>query len=214
MLKFVLSRIDPIIEMGVLENKKVLELGCVGMGETDEYGGVNWIHGKASKIAKKIVGLDLNKKGIEKLKKLGFGVKYQNVEKPFDLKEKFDVVLVNEVLEHLNNPGVCFENIRKHLKNGGLLIITTPNAQSHVFFLQRMLLNKISGVSLHDHTHWYCAETLNTFLKRYKFEIIKMWCVHPRPVFNKLRGYLLQLLWYPLPERLGRNIICIAKKLP
>ena len=79
-MKFVQNRIDDIIEKGTLTGKTVLEFGCSGMGWDDEYGGANWIHGKASKVAKKIIGLDLNKKSIEKLKRIGYNVRYQNVE--------------------------------------------------------------------------------------------------------------------------------------
>ncbi len=213
MVKFVKNRIDGIINRGILNNKTVLELGCAGMGDDDEYGGVNWIHGKACKVAKKVVGLDINKTSVEKLRKLGYDVRYQNIEKKFDLGEKFDVVLIEEVLEHLNNVGICFENIRKHLKKGGLLIITTPNAQAVSFFLQRLLRNKISGVSITDHTHWYDSNTLRTILKRYNFEIQELWYVHPRPVINKFWGYILQSFWIFFPDRVGRNIVCISKKL-
>lgn len=213
MVKFVKNRIDNLIDMGILNNKTVLELGCVGMGKDDEIGGVNWIHGKAAKVAKKIIGLDMNKEGIKKIKKLGYDVRYQNVEKKFDLKEKFDVVLAEEILEHLNNVGECMDNIKRHLKKEGLLVITTPHAQSISFFLQKLIKNKITGVSITDHTHWYDETVLKTMLKRHGFKIQKLWYVHPRPVENKIKGYFIQMFFYLFPERMGRNIICVAKKI-
>jgi len=212
MVKFVYNRIDEIIQKALLNNKKVLELGCVGMGGDDSYGGSNWIHEKIIKVSKKVIGLDLNKKEIKKLQKLGYNIRYQNIEQPFNLKEKFDIVLAQDVLEHLNNVGICLENIRKHLKKNGFLIITTPNAQSISFFLQRLFKNCISGVSITDHTHWYDESTLKTLLKRYGFKIKKLWYVHPRPTKNKVFGYFVQLFWLPFPDRVGRNIICIAQK--
>lgn len=212
-MRFARNRIDDIIEKGILTNKTVLEFGCVGMGSDDEYGGINWIHGRAAKVAKKIIGLDMNKAGVEKLKKLGYNVRFQNVEKPFDLKEKFDVVLVEEVFEHLNNVGMCFDNIRRHLKKNGLLIITTPHAQAASFFLQRLFRDKISGVSITDHTHWYDESTLRTTLKRNKFKVEKIWYVQPTPIKYSFLGILIRILLTPLPDRVGRNLCCIARKL-
>jgi len=212
-MRFVKNRIDDIIQKGLLTNKTVLEFGCVGMGIDDEYGGPNWIHGRAKKVAKKIVGLDLNKEGIEKLKRFGYDVRYQNVEEKFDLKEKFDVVLVEEVLEHLNNVGMCFENIIRHLKKDGLLIITTPNAHGASFFLQRLFRNKISGVSITDHTLWYDETTLRTILKRYGFKIQKVWYVQPVSANPTLKSYIIKFFLAFLPSRVGRNLCCIAKKV-
>jgi len=213
MVKFVKNRIDDIIKRGMLSNKTVLELGCVGMGSDDEYGGVNWIHGRAAKVAKRIVGLDLNKKGIEKLKKLGYNVKQQNIEVPFNLKEKFDVVLIEEVLEHLNNVGIAFENIRRHLKKDGLLIITTPNAHSISFFLQRLIRNEISGVSITDHVLWYDENTLKTMLKRNNFKVEEIWYVHPLPIKNTIKSRIIQFVFKFFPDQVGRNLCCAARKL-
>jgi len=39
-----------------------------------------------------------------------------------------------------------------------------------------------------------------------------LWYVHPRPTKNKVFGYFVQLFWLPFPDRVGRNIICIAQK--
>ncbi len=210
-MRFVKNRIDEIISKGLLNGKDVLEVGCVGMGSDDEYGGINWIHGRAAKVAKRIVGLDKNREGIALLNSKGYDVRYQDVEKKFYLKEKFDVILIEEVLEHLNNVGICFENIKRHLKPNGILIITTPNAHSASFFLQRLLLDRISGVSITDHVLWYDKNTLQTLLKRYGFRITKMWSVQPLPIKNTLKSRVIQFFLMFLPNRAGRNVICIAR---
>ena len=44
----------------------------------------------------------------------------------------FDIVLCNDVVEHLEYPEKCFEEILRVLKPGGVVIITTPNADSVV----------------------------------------------------------------------------------
>jgi len=42
--------------------------------------------------------------------------------------EKFDVVTCIEVLEHIENPRNAFREARKLLKDGGVFLISTPNA--------------------------------------------------------------------------------------
>lgn len=210
-MKFVVNRIDEIIESGLLTNKTVLELGCVGMGWDDRIDGPLWIHGKVSKVSKRLVGLDINKQELRKLKGRGFDARFQNIEEEFDLNEKFDVILCEEVIEHVNNPGIVFENIKRHLNKEGYLVFSTPNPFAIAFILQRLLGRKISGVSIDDHTHWYDEFTLRTVFKRHGFEVVQLWYVYPRPLINKIRGYLLQMLWMPFPDRMGRNLMCIAK---
>jgi 2-polyprenyl-3-methyl-5-hydroxy-6-metoxy-1,4-benzoquinol methylase len=210
-MKFVKNRIDEIIGKGILTGKEVLEIGCVGMGSDDEYGGINWIHGRAAKVAKRIVGLDKNREGIKLLNSKGYDTRYQDVEVKFNLKEKFDVVLIEEVLEHLNNVGICMENIKRHLRPNGYLIITTPNAHSASFFLQRLFRDQISGVSITDHVLWYDKNTLQALLKRYNFKVKEMWSVQPLPIKNTIKSRLIQFFLMFLPNRVGRNIICIAQ---
>ena len=42
-------------------------------------------------------------------------------------EETFDIVICNDVLEHLEHPAKALENIIKGLKRGGVLYINTPN---------------------------------------------------------------------------------------
>lgn len=77
----------------------------------------------------------------------------------FDITEtlpkigKFDVIVFMDVLEHLINPDVAIVNINKLLKDGGLLIITTPNLAC---FFNRIFL--LLGWSLPNYT----AATIKT----------------------------------------------------
>jgi len=51
--------------------------------------------------------------------------------------EKFDTIVLGEIIEHLENPGACLEGCRRALKPGGRIIISTPeyflrHAHAHV----------------------------------------------------------------------------------
>jgi 2-polyprenyl-3-methyl-5-hydroxy-6-metoxy-1,4-benzoquinol methylase len=205
-MKIVSSRVDPLVKFA--KGKKVLDIGCVGMGEEDTYGGKNWIHGKMAKNAKKVVGIDIQKKEIEKLREKGFDIRLQNAEEPFNLNEKFDIVMAEEVIEHLADLKTFFANVHRHLGDGGLLIITTPNPQAFEFFLQKLLF----GRTLINpyHTHWQNEVTLKYLLERNGFELINYFFVEEWA--ENLRGRAFQVLFFWLPQCFARTGAYIAKK--
>lgn len=53
-----------------------------------------------------------------------------NSQNPIPYDEKFDVVLAQEVIEHLENPWKFLRDLNSTLKEGGYSIITTPNIAS------------------------------------------------------------------------------------
>jgi len=214
MTRFIKSRADEIIKTGILKNKRVLDVGCIGYPVGNiEYGGLTLIHQKVKRIAKKLVGLDINKKAIEKYRKEGFDLRYQDLEKSFNLKEKFDVILANEIIEHLNNPGFFVDNMKKQLADNGKLVISTPNAQGVSFFFQRLLKKTVSGIAVWDHTHWHSEETLKVLLARRGMRIIKIWCVQEEPIKKTFKWFFIKIFWSLFPDRMGRNIICISEKV-
>mgnify|MGYP000552705285 CR=1 FL=1 len=80
----------------------------------------------------------------------------------YQFGKRFDAIVAGDVIEHVNNPGLFLENCRKHLKAGGLLLITTPNAKWWTVFYKPHI----------EHVLWHDRFTLYTLLKRYGFEII------------------------------------------
>jgi len=44
-----------------------------------------------------------------------------------EIEGQYDVAILSEVLEHLNNPVQLLQSIRKKLKNNSLLLVTVPN---------------------------------------------------------------------------------------
>ena len=51
-----------------------------------------------------------------------------DLNKPWKIKKKFDTIIAAEIIEHINNPSFLIEQCKKHLKEKGILILTTPNA--------------------------------------------------------------------------------------
>lgn len=144
------------------KGRDVLDVGCVG--EINTYGHPEWLHGLIKKSAKSVLGIDNNVEGIKQLKRQGYNVKVADAEN-FRLSHKFDTIIASEVIEHLSNPGLFLKCARLHLKEGGRLVLTTPNAYfpPNLFFEQAQ--NK-------HHVCTFAMQLLKQLLQRNGFKII------------------------------------------
>lgn len=61
-----------------------------------------------------------------------------NVERALPANEKFDIIVISEVLEHLNDDEKVLKKTRNLLSNEGILILTVPN--------YKILINRIVGL--------------------------------------------------------------------
>ena len=48
----------------------------------------------------------------------------------FDTDERFDVIVMGFILEHVDNPGMLLERFKRFLKPGGRIFVAVPNAKS------------------------------------------------------------------------------------
>ncbi|MEI6479407.1 MAG: methyltransferase domain-containing protein [bacterium] len=102
----------------------VLDLGC----------GSGYMANQAAKIGCKVVGVDYSKKALKYAEKYNSGpvensitYLHQDIQKGLNFdSDFFDVVIIEEVLEHLSNPREVLLNASKVLKKGGLLLVSVP----------------------------------------------------------------------------------------
>lgn len=132
---------------------RVLDLGC-GTGE---------FLSELEKRGCEVWGLDFDREAI-KIAKQRFGLKniYALSFEEFFKKEnlaKFDVITFFEVLEHLNDPLVFIQNLKKLLKPSGKIVLSAP-------FRERMLPNLNNwDFPPHHFTRWNRESILNLFSK-------------------------------------------------
>jgi len=162
-----------ILEM--CDSKNVLHLGCTDYPfHKEQFENGNLLHSKLIKKCKNLYGVDISKEAIDWFReKVGGGEYFLYDIEENDFSAKFnnleiDVILLPDVIEHLNNPGLALANIRALcIKNGCKLIITAPNAYSIKSYLRVL----IGYEYIHqDHVAFYSVYTLYNLLKRFEFD--------------------------------------------
>lgn len=74
-------------------------------------------------------------------------------------ESEFDLVWCTEVIEHLLNPSLTISELKRILKPGGMLIITTPNQGFWIFqILERMGISMARIGNEDHHSFFYFAD--------------------------------------------------------
>lgn len=138
-----------------IKTPKVLDVGC-GIGTElfmlpktgkAQYWGIDISHeaiAHAKQLAKKRGEKNMEFSAHDGNKKLPFANNF------------FDVVYALELVEHLKDPSVFFEEVRRVLKPGGVCIISTPNESNLMIKVQQLfpksLMQQIREVREQDFT--------------------------------------------------------------
>jgi len=146
------------------EGSKVLDIGCND--------------GKMRDFLKNPVyyGVDINKNQISELNDKGIKAKQADLNKnelPFK-NEKFDFVLLLDILEHVVNPQKLLLDAKKRLKEDGKIIVSLPN-DYHILNKIRFVLNKHitqDPFAPYGHLHYFPIKSGEKFLRNNGFEIL------------------------------------------
>lgn len=82
-------------------------------------------------------------------------------------KKQFDVIRMNHVLEHLDDPNTTLEVVYKLLNDTGSLIIGAPN-----FNTEAKIFKEFYALHLPYHRHHYTKQSITTLLKENRFNIV------------------------------------------
>ena len=85
--------------------------------------------------------------------------------------ERYDVVLMQETIEHLLDPMSVLVKIRYLLRLGGVIILTTPNYAS---LARRLIGSEWSVLSPGEHLFYFESHTLRTALEKAGFAQIRI----------------------------------------
>jgi SAM-dependent methyltransferase len=205
------DRIELIQRLEFIKNicagRKVLHLGCTNYPYTREaIESEMLLHFSLERIASEIYGFDYDQDGIDILASHGSKNLYKvDLEKLGDvaIDETFDVIVAGEMIEHLNNPGLFLDGIKRFMHADTRLVITTINAYCGMRFLQYGLRGKGGrGEPVHpDHVAYYSYSTLGLLIERHLLEIEKFYFYnlgdehrpHNRKILNLLNDVCVRI---------------------
>lgn len=149
----------------IVRNKKIIHLGCVdhlpliqAKIQTN-----TWLHSRLCNSAERCLGIDINKEGIEYLSRdLGYSdVLCMDIvadENHLILDEKWDFLVMGEILEHVDNPLLFLKGIaEKYRNNIAKIIVSVPNAFSWKNIMNTFLKKECINS---DHRYWFTPYTL------------------------------------------------------
>ncbi len=181
-----------------IKNMKILDVGCGG--------GI--ICEPLARLGAKVTGVDFSPNNIKvakihsKKNKLKINYIYKDIEKT-KLDEKFDIILMFEVLEHLDNWKKTIKKIKKNLNKNGIIIISTIN---------RNLLSKFFAINIAENIlHWIPKGT-HDYNKLIKPKELKQTLSKENFHFKNIKGLVynpLNMEW-KLSKNYMINYFCTA----
>ena len=107
----------------------ILEVGC----------GYGWFLEEARARGHSAIGIEPDRPIYDAAKKSGLDVRNGYFPEAVDTGEAFDVIVFNDVLEHIPYPHAVLEKVGMHLNEGGHLVVCGPSADGFLFNVARML---------------------------------------------------------------------------
>ena len=169
------QRLDLIREL--CSGKRVLHLGCTNYPYTEVAIENNMLlHFELEAVAAELYGIDYDQNGIDILNARGTqNIYLADLEKldELSLNDSFDVIVAGEMIEHLNNPGLFLQGIRRFMREDSVLLITTISAYCGMrFFWYGLRGKRGKNEPVHpDHVAYYSYSTLSLLLKRHDLQI-------------------------------------------
>ena len=112
-------------------------------------------------------GIDINKEAIEEAKKNNLNVECTTIE---NIKEMFDVIIMNDFIEHVSDPNDTIKRAKALLKEQGLLFIVTPDIDTITF---KILQKHWFHLKPKEHIYYFTKETITKMLKNNGFTLIE-----------------------------------------
>lgn len=182
-----------------IRNEKVLEIGC----NTGEF---SWLLNKNYNIS--IDGIDINAHAIEIAKKKYPDINFRVMDF-FDLEGEYDVIYMQHVIEHIENPEKALLKLKSLLKSGGKLILTCPNNWAYVSKSICWLMNKKFCYDP-THIHEFNPKELVSIVEEAGFNRLKLLT---RPGFPFVHRISTDLQ-YKMPMYLFGDVIFILAERP
>lgn len=181
---------------------KSLDIGC-GPGHLMEL---------EKKEGIKVEGMEVSKILVNLLSKKGFKMHYGLLGKV--KLAKYDIITMNQVLEHIEHPEYAIKEINKALKKKGYCIIAVPYLYG---IIPQILRSKWYGLGYGQHLNFFSKKSIKIVLERNGFEtreikILSVDYAHPKfPFFiNWIANLIMQI---NILLGIGDNLFIVAQKM-
>ena len=115
-------------------------------------------------------GIEINKKEFNIAKKKNH--KVWNVElSKIDKKEKFDVITLWDVFEHIKDPHTILKEMKKRLNKKGLIFLQVPNSHSIAAQILREKCNVFDPI---EHVNLYNVNSLKKLFSLTNFKVVNI----------------------------------------
>lgn len=174
------NKIDKIILHN--RNSHILEVGC---------GNGLLLLTLFKRGFKNLYGTDISDAAAKVLSNRGIAFKKANIEKEFPFREKFDLIILNHVIEHLLFPKKVLRNCQSYLSKGGKIVIVTPDSDC----LASNIFGKYwDGINAPRHFYIFHSKSMEYVSKSLKFHSIKSyqisdpinWAISLQNVFQNI----------------------------
>jgi SAM-dependent methyltransferase len=171
-----------------------------------------WKHQNIRDRAAHVLGIDIVPEGIDLLKSRGYNVRLADATSEEDLGERFERVVIGDVIEHVNNPVLLLQFAGRHLVPGGLILVSTPNP----YWIKHILSTFVRGtlVTNADHVSWVSPASALELGRRAGLCLREYWLMRLGKAYAKRA--LLDLLNCLVPdsELLASKFVYVYTKTP
>ncbi len=171
------------------KGKRVLDIGVVSHSRR-YIDSSQWRHRRLCNVARYILGIDILEDLIEQLKSDGFNVRYADATSNVDLNERFELVFLGDVIEHVDNPSLLLKFASRHLVDGGRILVATPNPFSRKFVRQFLKAGVI--VTNLDHVGWITPTMAIELGRRVGLELTG---IHLAKAFSPVSQRVRRFVW-------------------
>jgi 2-polyprenyl-3-methyl-5-hydroxy-6-metoxy-1,4-benzoquinol methylase len=183
-----------------VEGENCLDIGAIehDLSHTEK---PSWKHKQLVNVASRVVGVDILEDFAKILNQRGYDIRVSDATSDTYLGEKFDKVILGDVIEHVENPVNLIRFALRHLNDNGEIIVKTPNP----YYIDNIIkFAKNRDFVNFEHIAWYTPTNALEISRRANCDLTA-YIVFPRkrpwPVF------------FPKTDILTRDFVYIYSKL-
>lgn len=188
--------------------KRVLNVGA--SGGVEHYLPMqreSWLHHRLGKVAAELVGIDIDADSVAFAAQHGTNLLIADCE-TCSFTQTFDLIVMSDVIEHVNSPLRAIDNLAKQLSPDGCLLITTPNP-NHYGLVLRAWLGRRTDV-YYDHVCEFLPEHFQVISYRLGLklsDVVFFSHLDTRSFGNRLKSRLARLIGRLVPRCHGSLMV-------